>query len=63
MNAPVQDQTTPAPKKLRGFAMMDPQRQREIASMGGRVAHQKGTAHEFTSQEAREAGKKRHVKK
>lgn len=42
----------------RGFASMDPQRQREIASEGGRAAHEKGTAHEFTSQEAREAGRK-----
>jgi uncharacterized protein len=42
----------------RGFASMDPQRQREIASEGGRAAHEKGTAHEFTSEEAREAGRK-----
>ena len=42
----------------RGFASMDPQRQREIASMGGRAAHAKGTAHEFTPEEAREAGRK-----
>jgi general stress protein YciG len=42
----------------RGFASMDPQRQREIASAGGRAAHEKGTAHEFTSEEAREAGRK-----
>lgn len=45
-------------KPLRGFASMDPQRQRQIASLGGRAAHEKGTAHEFTSQEAREAGRK-----
>lgn len=42
----------------RGFASMDPQRQREIASQGGRAAHEKGTAHEFSSEEAREAGRK-----
>jgi general stress protein YciG len=42
----------------RGFASMDPQRQREIASEGGRAAHERGTAHEFTSEEAREAGRK-----
>lgn len=47
-------------KSLRGFAAMDPQRQREIASLGGRAAHQSGHAHEFTSEEARAAGKKRH---
>jgi len=37
---------------------MDPQKQREIASKGGKAAHEKGTAHEFTSEEARVAGKK-----
>ena len=45
-------------KSNRGFASMDPQRQREIASEGGRAAHEKGTAHEFTPEEAREAGRK-----
>jgi len=44
--------------KKRGFASMDATRQREIASKGGRAAHQKGTAHEFTPEEAREAGRK-----
>ncbi|MES2947787.1 MAG: KGG domain-containing protein [Pseudomonadota bacterium] len=43
-----------------GFASMDPERQREIASEGGRAAHESGNAHEFTSEEAREAGKKSH---
>ena len=42
----------------RGFASMDPNKQREIASKGGKAAHAKGTAHEFTSEEAREAGRK-----
>lgn len=42
----------------RGFAAMDPQKQREIASKGGKAAHEKGTAHEFTSEEARIAGRK-----
>src|ERR1041385_4882446 len=42
----------------RGFASMDPGKQREIASKGGRAAHAKGTAHEFTSDEARVAGRK-----
>lgn len=45
-------------KSGRGFAGMDPHRQRQIASEGGRAAHAQGTAHEFTSQEAREAGRK-----
>lgn len=48
-------------RSLRGFAAMDPQRQREIASLGGRAAHQSGHAHEFTTEEARAAGKKRHA--
>ena len=42
----------------RGFASMDPERQREIAREGGRTAHEKGTAHEFNSDEARIAGRK-----
>ena len=42
----------------RGFASMDPEKQREIASKGGKAAHEKGTAHEFDSEEAREAGRK-----
>jgi uncharacterized protein len=42
----------------RGFAAMSPFKQREIASKGGKAAHQKGTAHEWTSEEAREAGRK-----
>jgi hypothetical protein len=42
----------------RGFASMDEEKQRQIASEGGRAAHEKGTAHEFTPEEAREAGKK-----
>ena len=44
----------------RGFASMDPDRQREIASEGGKAAHEKGTAHEFTSEEARKAGSMSH---
>ena len=42
----------------RGFAGMDRERQRQISSQGGKAAHQKGTAHEFDSNEAREAGRK-----
>ncbi|HEY7355369.1 MAG TPA: KGG domain-containing protein [Ktedonobacterales bacterium] len=42
----------------RGFASMDPDKQREIASKGGRAAHVQGTAHEWTSDEARAAGRK-----
>src|ERR671912_1850963 len=47
-----------SPRQERGFAAMDPKQQREIASEGGRAAHEKGTAHEFTSEEARKAGRK-----
>ena len=42
----------------RGFAAMDEEKQREIASKGGKAAHASGHAHEFTSDEAREAGRK-----
>ena len=45
-------------KGKRGFASMDEEKQRQIASMGGRAAHAKGTAHEFTPDEARNAGRK-----
>jgi uncharacterized protein len=45
-------------KEDRGFASMDRAKQREIASKGGKAAHTKGTAHEWTSEEAREAGRK-----
>jgi general stress protein YciG len=44
--------------RRRGFAGMDPERQRAIASAGGRAAHASGNAHRFTSEEAREAGRK-----
>jgi general stress protein YciG len=46
----------------RGFASMDEDKQREIASQGGKAAHAKGTAHEFDSQSASEAGKAAHAK-
>lgn len=48
------------PKKQRGFAVLSPEKKREIASMGGKAAHEHGRAHRFTSEEARAAGKKRH---
>ena len=52
------DSRTQAGTRRRGFAGMDPERQRQIASMGGRAAHESGNAHEFTPEEAREAGRK-----
>jgi general stress protein YciG len=45
-------------KERRGFASMSPDKQREIASKGGRAAHEKGTAHKWTTDEARSAGRK-----
>src|SRR5438094_8441050 len=47
-----------AGQSKRGFAAMDPQKQREIARRGGQTAHKKGTAHEFTPEEARIAGRR-----
>jgi general stress protein YciG len=48
----------PAPKKKRGFAAMDKALVAQIASKGGKAAHLAGTAHEFNSDKAREAGRK-----
>lgn len=45
-------------EKKRGFAAMDPERQREIASRGGKAAHKRGTAHQFSTDEAKAAGAK-----
>lgn len=55
MNADNPGQKIPS---KRGFASMDPQRQKEIASLGGKAAHASGKAHEFNTAEAREAGRK-----
>jgi general stress protein YciG len=52
--ADMQDESTPA--RSRGFANMTQDQQRAIASKGGRIAHEKRTAHEFSSEEARRAG-------
>ena len=57
--AEMNNQNNGAPRKsIRGFAAMDAEKQREIARKGGRAAHEQGVAHEWSSQEAREAGKK-----
>lgn len=50
--------TSSANTRNRGFASMNSERQREIARKGGKAAHEKGTAHEFTTDEARAAGRK-----
>lgn len=51
-------QDQPRKKARRGFAAMSAEKQKEIASLGGKAAHAKGTAHEFSPEEAREAGRK-----
>jgi general stress protein YciG len=48
----------PTRTSSRGFAAMDPEYQRQIAREGGRIAHERGVAHKWTSEEAREAGRK-----
>lgn len=56
VSIPIIERTSPP--RARGFAAMDKDRQRQIASAGGRAAHECGNAHEFTSEEARSAGRK-----
>ncbi len=52
-------ESTPKPaKQRRGFAAMSAEKQRQIASLGGKAAHAKGTAHEFNAEEARRAGQR-----
>ncbi|MFL5773296.1 MAG: KGG domain-containing protein [Flavisolibacter sp.] len=56
--ANMNDNETSFKKSVRGFAAMSQEKQREIARKGGRAAHEQGVAHQWTSQEAKEAGKK-----
>ena len=56
----MQDNNPIQQRRLRGFAAMSPEKKREIAGMGGRAAHASGRAHQFSPEEARAAGKKRH---
>lgn len=56
--AETMSETPPKPRRPRGFAAMDRSKVSEIASKGGKAAHAAGTAHQFTSDEARAAGKK-----
>jgi uncharacterized protein len=44
--------------KARGFAAMTPERQKELASKGGKTAHARGTAYEWTAEQATDAGRK-----
>lgn len=53
-----QQPENPAPRRPRGFAAMDPERVKAIASKGGKAAHMAGTAHQFSTDEARRAGQK-----
>jgi uncharacterized protein len=55
---PSGDDSVAKPRNRRGFATMDPAMVRSFASRGGKAAHAQGTAHEFTSDEARAAGRK-----
>lgn len=48
----------PKPKLKKGFAVISPEKQRELSSKGGKAAHAAGTAHQFTSEKAKEAGRK-----
>jgi general stress protein YciG len=60
-NSPPAESATPVvekPRKSRGFAAMDPKLVSELAKRGGKAAHRAGTAHQFTSDEARVAGRK-----
>jgi uncharacterized protein len=57
-NSPTPETPPMPPKKKRGFASMDPNQVRELARRGGVAAHRAGTAHEFSSEEARAAGRK-----
>ena len=47
-----------APKSRRGFASMTPEQRRMLGSRGGKTAHERGTAHKWTTEQAREAGRK-----
>ena len=63
LTAATAESATQSERRLRGFAAMSPEKKKEIASMGGRAAHACGRAHQFSSEEARAAGKKRHQRK
>ena len=54
----ISNQSSNGRKSSRGFAAMSPEKQKQIASEGGRAAHKQGVAHEWNSDEARRAGKK-----
>lgn len=55
---PPRSAAAPAKKAPRGFAALDAEKRRQISVLGGKAAHAKGTAHEWDSEEAREAGRK-----
>ncbi len=55
---PLPEDAVGTPPRKRGFAALSPERLRVVSSAGGKAAHAKGVGHEFTSEEAREAGRK-----
>jgi general stress protein YciG len=57
-NIPANLDQSPRPKARRGFAAMDPDKVKAIAQKGGVAVHAKGTAHRFSKDQAREAGRK-----
>ena len=57
---PTTEHVSPAPPRRTGFALMDAERRRAIASAGGKAAHARGTAHRFDSIGASEAGRRAH---
>lgn len=57
-DSPTKIPTTDKPKQKRGFASMDPERRRQIAGLGGKASHAKGTGHEWDKAAAAEAGRK-----
>jgi general stress protein YciG len=58
VTSPIATESPAAEPRLRGFAALDPEARRVVARRGGEAAHRAGTAHEFTAEEARVAGKK-----
>ena len=58
LNLPKRPARRVGEKSRRGFAAMSPEQQRRIASEGGRASHESGRGHRFSSEEAREAGRK-----
>jgi hypothetical protein len=54
----MEQSSEPTNRRRRGFAAMEPEKQKQIARKGGQAAHKQGVAHRWSTDEAREAGKK-----